>query len=219
MHMLEPYGSGFVGYANIIQGSVAATIAISVNITSRTTKQRAVVQILIRRLLRLGWGTTDIVSRLTASSSAMGRPWALMMKIWEFLWSGLISDSIRRLLHLSEIHLKRLPIQLSPLESDGELLCPDARRVSWWCCGLPGAGGGTGTFKVCLPPSSASFPGERGTPTSCCFLMKVRCRQTGQMMVSLMTPSLLILTKVFTRQSWQKTCPQLRVLSVPERLS
>lgn len=81
MHMLEPYGSGFVGYANIIQGSVAATIAISVNITSRTTKQRAVVQILIRRLLRLGWGTTGIVSRLTASSSAMGRPWALMMKI------------------------------------------------------------------------------------------------------------------------------------------
>lgn len=66
-------------YANRIQGRVAATSARMVKADSKSSRHRAVVQILTRLLLRCGW--TTVITTLSASSSAMGRPSALMMKI------------------------------------------------------------------------------------------------------------------------------------------
>lgn len=194
------------GYANKIQGNVAATNASIVNAESKHIKQRAVVQIL---RLRLRWGWTRVITILILSSSTMGRPSALMIKIWEALWLGL--TSLWRFA-LAEIPLKQRAIQFSPL---GKLFI-DAVCALWRCPRSP-SGMGTGTSSVCC--SSRFFSVASETTTSFCFLMNVRCRQMGQMMVSLIIPSLLTLTRVLTKQSWQNTCPQLKILSVPDRHS
>lgn len=192
-----------LGYANKIHGKVAATSATRVNADSKKIKHLAVVQIL-RLLLRWGW--TTVITTLSASSSAMGRPSALIIKIWDALWLGVISLCRRT---RSEIPLKQRAIQLTPLGK----LSLEVRRALWSCP----SGRGRGTSNVC--GLSGSFSTERDTSASFCFLMNVRCLQTGQAIVSLMFPSLLMLTSVLTRQSWQNTCPQLRVLSVPDRHS
>ncbi len=192
-----------LGYANKIQGKVAATSATIVNADSRTNRHREVVQIL---RLRLRWGWTTVITTLSASSSAMGRPWALIIKIWDALWLGLINLCRRT---RSDTHLKQWGIQLTPLGK----LSLEARRALWSCP----SGRGRGTSSVCA--SSGPLSAARDTSASFCFLMNVRCRQIGQTIVSLMLPSLLMLTSVLTRQSWQNTCPQLRVLSVPDRHS
>lgn len=181
-----------LGYANKIHGKVAATNASTVNTDSKTNRHRAVVQIL-RLLLRWGW--TTVITILSASSSAMGRPSALMIKIRDALWLGLITLCRRT---RSEIPLKQRAIQLTR-----RALCSST------------SGRGRGTSSVCA--SSGFLSAASDTSASFCFLMNVRCRQMGQTIVSLIFPSLLMLTSVLTRQSWQNTCPQLSVLSVPDR--
>lgn len=190
-------------YANKIHGKVAATSASIVNADSRTIRHCAVVQIL---RLRRRWGWTAVITTLIASSSTMGRPSALMMKIWDVLWLGLIILCRRA---RSETPLKHREIQLTLL---GKLSVAELRAL--WSCP---SGRGRGTSRVC--PSSESLSAVGITDTSCCLLMNVWCRQIGQTIVYLMFPSLLTLTNVLTRQSWQNTCPQLRVLSVPDRHS
>ena len=190
-------------YANRIQGRVAATSARMVKADSKSSRHRAVVQIL-RLLLRCG-GTT-VITTLSASSSAMGRPSALMMKIWDALWLGLINLWRRT---RSETPLRQRDIQFTPPAEPS----PEARRAS---CRCPG-GSGSGTSSVCAWRGALSA--ARLTSASFCFLMNVRCLQMGQAIVSLMFPSLVMLTSVLTRQSWQNTCPQLRVLSAPDSSS
>lgn len=192
-----------LGYANKIHGKVAATNASTVNADSKKNRHRAVVQIL---RLRLRWGWTTVITTLSASSSAMGRPSALMIKIWEAFWPGLTSLCRRT---RSESPLKQRPIQVTPLCK----LSPETRRA---LCNST-RGRARGTSSVCAWSGFLSAASD--TSASFCFLMNVKCRQMGQTMVSLMFPSLLMLTSVLTRQSWQNTCPQLRVLSVPNRHS
>lgn len=190
-------------YASKIHGKVAATSARIVNADSRTNRHRPVVQIL---RLRLRWGWTAVITTLSASSSTMGRPSALMTKIWDALWLGLISLCRRT---RSEIPLKHWEIQLTPPRE----LPPESLRAL--CSSTTGRG--RGTSRVCA--LSTVLSAANGTNASFCFLMNVRCRQMGQTIVSLMFPSVLMLTSVLTRQSWQNTWPQLKVLSAPDRHS
>lgn len=193
-----------VNYASKIHGKVAATSASMVNIASRKKRHRVVVQIL---RLRLRWGGTAVITILSASSSAMGLPSALMMKIWDALWLGLINRCRRS---RSQILLKQWKKHLTARCCwSGETRC-----ASW----SRGRVRGRGTSRVCaslFPPESPT----KDTNVSFCFLTKVRCRHMGHTIVSLMIPSLLMQTSVFTRQSWQNTWPQHRVLSVSNRHS
>lgn len=188
-------------YANNIQGNVAATSARAVKIDSKKSKHRAVVHTLRLRL----FGCTTVMTTLSASSSTIGRPSELMMKICDALWVGQTSLCLRS---RSDIHLKLWEIQFKPLGK----VSPGAAAL--WCCPT---GMGTGTSKICA--ASTSLSALRGNSASFCFRMNVRCLQIGQTIVSLMFPLVLTLTRVLTRQSWQKTCPQLSVLSVPDKLS
>lgn len=147
------------------------------------------------------WGTD--ITTLDSSSSVMGRPSALIIKIWHALWVEPTSLCRRTCLG---IPLKQLASQSAPLGDKYLWMLWDL--FDW------STSTGRGTSSVCISPgllfeSSSSF----------CFLRNVRCWQMGQTMLSLMFPSVLMLSSVLTRQSWQNTCPQLRVLSVPERLS
>lgn len=188
------------GYANKTQGNVAAISARTVNADSKTRRHLEVVHNLLLRL-RCAW--TTVITTSSASSSAIGRPSALMTKICDALLLGLISLCRRS---RPEIPLKQWDIQLPTL---GELL-PVERCASW-------SSSGRGTSRVWAP--SWFLPAAKDTSASFCFLMNVRCLQMGQTIDSLMFPSRLKVTRVLTRQSWQNTCPQLRVLSVPDRHS
>lgn len=188
-------------YANNIQGNVAATSARAVKTESKKSRHRAVVQTLRLRL----FGCTTVMTTLSASSSTMGRPSALMMKIWDALWVGQTSLCLRS---RSDVHLMTWDSQFKP---HGKV-SPGAAAL--WCCP---AGMGTGTSNICA--ASTSLSPLRDTRASFCFRINVRCLQMGQTIVSRMFPEALKLTRVLTRQSWQKTCPQLSVLSAPDKLS
>lgn len=78
-------GCGSLGYISTIQGKTEAVTASKTNKDSRQNNHPVVVQI-----LRLRWGRATDITTPGASPSVMGRPWALMMNIWDPFWQGLI---------------------------------------------------------------------------------------------------------------------------------
>lgn len=194
----------WIHYANRIQGNVTVTRAKRENIVNRISKHRPVVQILGRVRLRIG-RITVVVGRTLISSSFIGRPSSLMMKISDgfFLCRNQPCE-----LNLSDNSLKYRVIQPTrPVDLfKGEF-------VDRLLTGCTPSKGTSKVFCVCAPRWLV-------TTTSFCLVIKVKCLQMGQIILSrVMTPSLLMLTKVRTRQSWQNVWEQLRVLAVPVRLS
>lgn len=187
-------------YANNIQGTVAATSATAAKTNSKKRRHQVVVHTLRLRL----FGCTTDMTTLSASSSSMGRPSVLIIKICNVLWLGHTSLCLRI---RSDIHLQMWAIPFKPV---GKVFV----AAGLWCW-PPGRG--TGTSNVC--PASTSLSAVRAKSAAFCFRINVRCLQIGHTIVPLMFPLLITLTRVLTRQSWQKMCPQLKVLSVPDRLS
>lgn len=149
-----------------------------------------------------GWTTTMMGS----STSVTGRRSIIITKSWEPLQAWPVGVFRRTGV---EIHLKQVATQFSALcdkhlEKQKNLCCLEAAP-------------GRGTSSICSWLRFLSWLDERSS--SLCFLMKVACWQMGQTMLSLRFPSVLMLSSVLTRQSWQNTCWQLRVRSRPARLS
>lgn len=189
-------------YANRIQGNVTVIRARMEKIDNRNSKHLPVVQILGRVRLRIG-RITVVAGRGMISSSFIGRPSSLMMKTSDVFFLGRNKPCE---LNLSDTTLKNRVIQPKRPVVKGKFV---DRLLTGWAPSK----GTSKVFCICAPRWLV-------TTRSFCFAIKVRCLQMGQIILSrVMTPSLLMLTNVRTRQSWQNVWEQLRVLAEPERHS
>lgn len=172
-----------------------------VNAPSKTAVRPVTTQYVHLCLCR-GWTTTMMGS----STSVTGRCSIIITKTWDSLQVRLMGFFRQT---GEEILLRQVTIQSSAL-------CDKHLKKRWDLFCLD-AGPGRGTSNICSSPRFLFWPEE--CSSSLGFLIKVACWQMGQMMLSLRFPSVLMLSSVLTRQSWQNTCWQLRVRSWPDRLS
>lgn len=172
-----------------------------VNAPSKTAECPVTSQYVHPCLCR-GWTTTTMGS----STSVTGGRSIIITKSWDPLQARPMGFFRQ---NGEEILLRQVTIQSS-------VLC-DKHLEKRWDLSCLDAGPRRGTSSICSSPRFLSWPDE--CSSSFGFLIKVACWQMGQIMLSLRFPSVLMLSSVLTRQSWQNTCWQLRVRSRPDRLS